>query len=264
MAQDPTGTPDDGVPRFENEEQLKAWLEDKPAAWSRVIAARVSLRVFPLVFTAYDVPDKTLSLDQKKRLLLVCWRAVFISVAACKYPASDMRPAVSATASETSNFAKSIAEKAFNLYFELVVKTVISASALAVITQTVADTDAASAVARCVSTADVSTENFPMEKDADYPIWNSVRADARFLSERGDEKLIDQPLWLEDVRADDDELANLPPWARDPFDQFLMQIWVRESEWRQIVNWYRGILPNASHMPPQSAFGEAAEIEIAT
>jgi hypothetical protein len=65
-------------------EELSEWLEDKPANFAQVIAARVALRVLPYAF-AKGIPD-----DWVKANSLALFRATIISWAARNFPAYDM------------------------------------------------------------------------------------------------------------------------------------------------------------------------------
>jgi hypothetical protein len=51
-----------------------------------------------------------------------------------------------------------------------------------------------------------------------------------------------QPLWLEDVRGDENYRANFPPWARKPFDAFAESELARTTSWGLIADWYRALL----------------------
>jgi hypothetical protein len=73
-------------------EELSEWLEDKPANFAQVIAARVALRVLPYAF-AKDVPQKWV-----KDFTSPLFRASAISWAARNFPAHDMVDAARAAA----------------------------------------------------------------------------------------------------------------------------------------------------------------------
>ncbi|MBL4890504.1 MAG: hypothetical protein JKX91_01490, partial [Rhizobiaceae bacterium] len=61
---------------------------DKPIEWSQVLAARISLRMLPLIIVGFE-KGKPFSEDQLK-WILSSFRATFISWAARRYPAHDM------------------------------------------------------------------------------------------------------------------------------------------------------------------------------
>jgi hypothetical protein len=71
-------------------EELEVWLNDKPADWAQVIAARAALRVLPYAF-AKDVPQNWVK-DFASPLI----RAMAISWAARNFPAHDMGAAARA------------------------------------------------------------------------------------------------------------------------------------------------------------------------
>jgi len=77
--------------QIDSPKELEAWLQDKPADWAQLIAVRSALRVFPLVFSVVGISEDRLPAAQAQGLILSVWRAVFISWAARKYPARDMK-----------------------------------------------------------------------------------------------------------------------------------------------------------------------------
>jgi hypothetical protein len=73
-----------------SEEELRAWLKDKPADWAQVIAARAALRVMPYAFAGSDVGHWVEYLA-----FPLLWK-LFISWSALNFPAHDMVAAIAA------------------------------------------------------------------------------------------------------------------------------------------------------------------------
>jgi hypothetical protein len=104
---------------------------------------------------------------------------------------------------------------------------------------------------------------------ADALIWRSIDADRTWLVgyEREEtnktvgSRLIDEPLWLLDVRGDVRYKANMPIWARRSFDRG--DDLVVDSAWRVWFQWYRSILPNSIGRRPSTYF-DGHDEEIAT
>ncbi len=92
--------------------------------------------------------------------------------------------------------------------------------------------------------------------------WSNVAADRAWLNEHQSQNLIDEPIWLLDVRGDSRFRANLPLWTREPFDMFDRSIASESSAWGLLTSWYRAILPNSISATPKSAFGETVDREI--
>lgn len=252
-------------PEIDSPEALEAWLADKPADWAQVIAVRAALRVFPLVFQVHEDPDQGFDADLKLNLILQVFRASFISRLALIYPRSEIRTAVSAAAkaaaATAANYASAIpfARAAAAAASAARASTRTSAGAVVI-------APAASSV-RAATSASAAAVRAHAGADADDAInWRAVSEDClRLLAEHGaSNSLLDQPLWLSDVRERASYRANFPPWIRQPFDRFAARDEVKSGPWGLIVDWYRAILPNSLNAEPRSLFGETADIAIAT
>lgn len=235
-------------------EELEKFLLEGPRPWAQAVASRTALRVLPLAFTVLDGQGDALHAVEKQNLILQAFRATFVAWAARKYPAQEttVRAAASARAAAAANDAADYAAPA-----------AAAAHAAAAAADAAAVVAAAGATARAAARTAVYAA-----RAADVPgdVWAAISADCARLEtpsgERG--RLIDQPLWLLDVRGDSKYKANLPPWARAPLDGFAGSEMARDTSWKLVVDWYRAILPNR---PPfdrsHSLFDEAASIAIA-
>jgi hypothetical protein len=242
-----------------NAAELGTWLTDKPDAWAPVIATRAALRVLPLAlqdFVSYGVrPDVQ---PQRKQLLLYTFRSAFIAWVAQTYSASDVRLAARAAYESTTDAAEVSVSSIANVSY-----TVASAAgAAAYAVATIADVDSA-AVIVSISSA-VKAVSFAGASNGDVTFWESITEDARWLVRHQSAKLIQQPLWLIDVRGDSNYQVNFPLWARKPFDAFDQSDLVKGSPWIVWTSWYRAILPNGRNVEPRSLFEERADIQIAT
>lgn len=72
--------------KITSREELEAWLQDKPADWAQVIAARAALRVLPYAF-AHDSNDSD---KWMKESAIAFFRAVALPLIAFDFPDRDM------------------------------------------------------------------------------------------------------------------------------------------------------------------------------
>ncbi len=252
-------------PKIDSREALEEWLKDKPTGWAQAIAVRAALRVFPLVFDIHNASGDHLSLTQKKALILWVFRTCFSSRLALKYPNGELRTAAAAASSSSYTAA------AFS--FRKATADGSSYAAYAASYAAAAADDDAAAVADvsvAASKAFAATKAFAARAIATHAngaadVWDGFSLDCHWLQKRrvGDE-LIDQPLWLLDVRRNSSFNANFPPWIREPFDRFTARDEVKNGPWGLIVDWYRAILPNSRAAKPHSLFGQKADLAIAT
>ncbi|WP_417676758.1 hypothetical protein [Roseibium sp.] len=242
------------VPDINSPEDLETWLSDKPVDWVRVVGTRNALRIFPLSFRLLELPVQMLDVELKQNLILQTFRAIFISWAACKYPAYKLkRSAASAAAANTA--ALRAAANAGNVVFLSAAASVANAAyAIA------AETTAAATAAVSVNAANAG---FAADATA-TAIWQAMNEDCVWLEAKpGRRDLIDQPLWFSDVRGDKRFNANFPIWLREPFDAFIKAHWTKSEVRKLISDWYRAILPNGIGVAPHSPFGEKATVAIA-
>ncbi|HEY0833001.1 MAG TPA: S8 family serine peptidase [Azospirillum sp.] len=234
---------------FKDRGDFRRWLEDKPIAWARVIAVRAALRVLPLTGNAGSQRKRDGKANE--RLLLMVFRAGFISYAAGKFPAyAKGYSAAAATAAAAC--ADTFAAAAFAAF---------AAFAAAASAAAAAATDAA------VAAADAAAAATPRPE----AIWKAVSRDAERLmasvgnSEDGRAReLIRQPLWLDKLRRNPRREANLPPWAREAWDQFVESALAKEGGFAPWIAWYEALLSEQDAAQPRDYFGEALTIRIAT
>lgn len=236
--------------QIESPEELEAWLQDKPLEWAQTIAVRCALRVFPLVFSIAD--NRETQSETRQRFILSAWRAIFISWAARKYPAHDMRAAATAAsraaASRTDSAVVTVARAA--AYADRA--AAYAARAATAKNHAAASADTAKA-ARADAYASVASKD---------QIWSAISADCRGLAS-DDRSLIAQSLWLTDAQADDWSEMNAPAWVREALESFERFEIARSGAWGLISAWYRAILPDRMGAKPSSSFDEKADIEIA-
>ncbi|OCW57241.1 hypothetical protein [Hoeflea olei] len=254
-----------GVPEFEEREGLESWLREKPADWAQAIAARSALRAFPLVFEVATFAERRLPMAGKQSLILMSWRATFISWAASKYPDYRMESLASAAANALS--ATAIGDITY-----IAIAKVARASALATTTTTAARAAKAAATAASNTAAAAATTaaltSAAAAASAESAVWAAVNTDAKFL--QGNEKGCNAPsdlmaklLWLEPT-ADKKRPGNYwPLFAREAFDHFSEIDWVKSSAWEMIIAWYLAISPHSRSAQPRTLWGEKADTVIA-
>lgn len=264
-------------PEIDSPEVLEAWLKDKPHGWSQVIAVRAALRVFPLVFRIHEVFGHGFDTGLKQNLILQAFRACFISRVARKHLIREMRiAAAEATRKVASSFinadgmvpfadavgvaSTNLTDDTNSVAFATAVRASFAAAASpAVARPSVAASDAVAAA------ADASADATRGASSSAAIVWRAVSEDSsRLLEHTAIDHLMDQPLWLSDVRAKASYRANFPPWVREPFDRFAARDEVKSGPWQLIVDWYRALLPEPDSAKPGSLFGETADIAIAT
>lgn len=196
-----------------SEIELKNWLDGQPSQWAPIITVRAALRVLPMVFKV-EHPE--------------LWLAVF-------------------RATQAANSSKSGHHAA---------RAVLGASAMpGLILETErarrsAATDAADAVALAAA-GDVTAKAVAhAAAAAEDDLWPSVSADAQWLAEPGRAiqglALARKPLWLNDVRGDPTYKVNMPPWARELWDQWKNSASAREGGFAPWISWYESRLLGTS------------------
>lgn len=241
-----------------DETQLEAWLKKVPREWVRAIGVRIGLRILPLSGTVFlDTPAPTEELFHR---FLTMFRASFVSWATCKYPTHNMSTAADDAARYLEN--KSLTE-------DSAIGSAAVAVAAAAKAASNSDLYAVREAARFSANAIRTATN---DQTALVQFWGSIAEDAKWLARHREDKrpevqaqkLMDQPIWLEDVRGDSKFQANFPIWAREPFDKFVKENLEYSGILNPWVDWYRAILPNSRSASPRSAFGKEADIQIAT
>lgn len=240
--------PDSAISKIDGRAALEAWLKGKPVDWAQAIATRAALRVTPLVFEPVSGADK--SPHFYRRLVLGAFRANFISWAALKYPSDGLRVLAARAA------ARGAARAANNTYATNAAKAAYAAANAAEATY-VTYGNSAPAARAAVNAADAA-------HGARFTVWNAVQADLRWLTAHSGSELIEQPLWLMDVRGDQNYSVNFPPWAQSPQTAFWESDLCQRGPWGIWVQWYLEIIPNGQGKQPKSLFGKRVDIEFAT
>ncbi|NDW06517.1 KAP family P-loop NTPase fold protein [Jiella pacifica] len=229
--------------KITDRKSFELWLEGQPHEVAQVMAVRIALRVMPVVLGLH----KRRSSDEKRpilasRLILITCRCLFISWAARKYPAHEIKgAAAAAAAANVSADAAYAAAAAANA-------AAYAANAAAYAANAAANAAAAAANAAAYAAA---------------AMWESIDADcASLFPGSSSSGLISQPLWLNEVRGQSRFRINIPDWVREPLDAYAPQRSVQQTPWGLWARWYRRLLADA--VPSRSAFGEAADFEIAT
>ena len=253
--------PDIGSP-----DDLEKWLDGREPNWARAIAARAALRVFPLVFTVLDVPDKEYLPLRKQRMVLRVFRAMFIAWAARQHSDRDVASAATAAAHFAEEAFKS-ADGVGAFAASRAARAVAYASAVDAAAARAADyastAAATAATAYAYATADASASAAADDPAATAAraaaadaaataLWDAITEDCRWL-EGNDGALIGQPLWLNPV-AEDPKLPNMPDWARQPLDR--IRLWRTR---RDILRPDRRLVPRhpagMNRMPRPAACG---------
>lgn len=224
------------VSEIQDHDRFKAWLRNKPAEWAQVLAARCALRVAPLAWSVDVLSEDVIEKKYRENLMLMTFRANFISSAAHRYPADDMKGAAAFAVIRAAAFVGA--------------RDAVNAAARAA-ARAVAD-DVADAVAHAADAAANAAV-----------IWEGIRADCAWLEKHSQEKqinaasnvqtLVNQPLWMKLALPD-----TLPNWAKAEFHQFNKSDLAQTTSFGLITDWYRSVLQGKP-----SPFSKEAEIAIA-
>lgn len=258
--------------QIKNRQNLEQWLQDKPERLAQDLTVRTALRILPLVFTIFDIDDGLLSLD-KKQFTLYALRAAFVSWTVSKYPPFDELSVVAQQAGEqvfadaasrAAEAINTVAKALSDARGDKISLAINAAKASAFAAEVNTDVGAGAHAAFACSAAEAAA-NYPSNTGSHASVvWEAISADASWLAKNRGESLIEQPLWLIDVRGNPEFAANFPPWIRGPFDQFDKSALAKGGPWRMWLNWYRAILPNTSNGKPRSVFDENIDFKIAT
>lgn len=229
--------------KLEKLDELRDWLRNYPDDWARTIACRSALRVLPLVGAEIDSDDSPQS--ERSKFVLSCFRANFVTWAAQKYPSAAMalaRPAAAHAAIVTLKAS--------------VITRAADASLQAIAFAANANTESASDAAAHATYYAASAATAPAQ------IWAAATKDAQWLGANPEERLINQPLWLEDVREDVQYKANIPPWVRSAFDRFVNSDSAKQQGFNLWIAWYRGVIPNVAVAGSRDYFGRDLTLRI--
>ncbi|MEL6819706.1 MAG: TIR domain-containing protein [Pseudomonadota bacterium] len=232
-------------------DELETWLDanagDQLAEWSRVVAFRLALRVWPLVLSETLISEVGDVAELKQSIILQSWRAVFLA----STPYLTLNQLVPARASAAANEAKSVAAA---VAARSDPTTFFSARA--------AQAPYAAAAKACSNAAESLLEwrgfasytaraaaAAASAYGAQGLIWRAVSLDCRFLFNSSQVianiALLNTPLWLVDVRENKNYVANIPPWVREPLDTFARN--AQGPEWKLMVEWYRRLIGDTSN-----------------
>ena len=241
-------------PSFKRREDVSDWLQSKPRDWSVALAARAALRALPLVF------GLGVERDNSAPLFLAVFRAssvAWISSRSGDYAESLIATAVvsaqgaAATGDNTTDEAAKGAARAAASAAAARASADASARSDSYTAAAAAAANAADAAATAVRAAAIATDAKGVARAAAYAaasaytdvVWGAITADAVWLaSGRDAAALLDQPLWLIDVREEPRFQVNFPLWAREPFDAFDESDWVAIGPWGVWLAWYRALL----------------------
>lgn len=210
-------------PRFENPEQLGAWLRTREHDVSVALAVRASLRVLPLIFEdAGFLQGEALSVKTALQII----RVNFVNWAAALDPAhaSKLRPADSGVS-------------AFKFIAELVGGTTRWAGEAAVLAANAANAasyvpNAERAIAAAVEAAHRAYPSGGLD------VWDSIGEDANRFHEMKPSELLHQRLWLGHVASASHSLG----WASAQLDRFYYQERVEGGLWGVWLEWYRELM----------------------
>lgn len=220
-------------------QQLENWLADKPRSWTHDLEVRAALRVLPLVLEIFGPSEDQIALRQKKEITLGAFRAALVAWTAQSPVADAAIPTnvISAAAVSAANAITAPLDPsgaAFSVVSAAV--TSVTNAAISISKSSATDTHVANTAAKAAGISSIY--------DGETDIWDSIRADVNWLVNSKDGYLIDQPLWLNDVRRDNRFQVNFPLWARRPLDAFDKSSLVTKGPWGVWLDWYRAILSN--------------------
>lgn len=258
-----------GPAELSDRKSIEEWLKQHEFTYqnSLAIGTRAALRVLPLIFEIFEVPDDRLGPDDKKRAVLACFRAALVAWAAGRNGEKSggaltraALAAVSAVNAISDAFADvhprafSVARAAGGAAATALANPFDSNEPYNVQAQRTGPANFAAATVEYAAKA---------EPNAEQMVWESVRTDARWLEDHPSEALIEQALWLTDVRGSPKFKTNFPIWAREPFDAIEKNpLFASGANWSPWLTWYRAIVSNGRDRSPLNSFGLVKNTEI--
>ncbi len=97
------------VAEIVDRESFEQWLEDRPNELAQILACRIALRVLPLGLIDFQKAVEKSELPQARQFAISIFRCNFISWAARRYPAHDMKAAATAATAATAAAAPTYA-----------------------------------------------------------------------------------------------------------------------------------------------------------
>ncbi|ALG61806.1 MULTISPECIES: hypothetical protein [Citromicrobium] len=190
-----------------SQQELEAWLEDKPREWAQAIALRTVLRVLPVVLDAEFSPKE----EDRRDLVLVCLRATTVSSGDRKMPAYHRLAAAAAAADAAYTAARQAAYSVAARDAASAAAAVAATSYAAIANTSAGPTSAAAAAATAYAASDAAAAAY-----ADTVIWSMIARDCELLA---------------DGEVSSDRLLTLHVWPDAP-------AWFVES-WERGRNWLR-------------------------
>ena len=252
-----------------DQERFAHWLKGQSSEVAQIISLRIALRVFPIFLNySFDLNAERERSVNYRRLLFTTWRDLFLLWAALKY---NRLPKKIADSERNANDGRNINGSLSAATYAAVVRAAIDAAIDATRYASIAgaaptSSDATDAAIYAAEAADAAARA-AARADSEYAgaredIWRAINEDVAWISRTLDFSiLILLPLWIS--QKDDPYISTrTPKWASHPFKfSFIFRRVARDASWGLWNQWYQALLPAADR--PRSAFGEAADIEIA-
>jgi hypothetical protein len=242
-------------------EHFEEWLREKPLRWKHDIEVRAALRVLPLVLEIFRGEGEDIPSEQRKQIVLGTFRAAFVAWTAQSLP----EPAIP----QDRLFAAAVSSA--NLVTDQwepygPASAVAHAANMAVRNAAISISQSLSSegsVANIAAHAAVLASNL-IEKSpsGEIDIWASIDADVKRLWRNETNRLIDQRLWLNEVRREQRFETNFPLWSRLPFDVFDKSTSVSDGNWGVWLAWYRDLLSDTPDQRSQGLFNDKVRLDI--
>lgn len=97
---------------------------------------------------------------------------------------------------------------------------------------------------------------------ASRQVYSSLIDDLEFVRKNRGRNIMDESLWLADVRGNQKYKANFPAWARTKFDKIAQNNDALYQRWHLYVEWYRSLLPNSTTSQVKSLFDKEKSFRI--
>lgn len=239
-----------------NRESYQAWLNTRPIQDAQMIACRVALRVLPLAL-AVTVPARLVSWGPQD-YFLDCFRASFVTWAANKYPSYHVEVAASAAASRLGTRMT----KSTHLTDAIVAAAYAAAADKPSEAAAYAGINPAYYAVTAIGRASAAAAD-AVGISVGSHVWIRARRDAEWLETNRQERLINQPLWLENVREGGPCEIEIPPWARSALDSLASIDIAFSQDFEPWMRWYRAVIPGNNDLLPRDIFGKALTVMIA-
>lgn len=233
--------------RLNNPTELKDWLQDKPAAWSHIIAIRIALRMLPMIGRAMKLEKKPRGNGYRAILVTSVFRACCLSWTVLKFPSRDVIAAAADAAADDGAGAGMGADAAA-IYANTdaaYAAYAAYAAARAAAARAHADADAV----RAVRAADAVGILKQIARDA---AWLEAQGKADNSSHAA--RLAKQPLWDE----------NAPPALQADWQSFKTSPFAADNRYQPWIRWYEAVAPFDPKTTPRDLFSDTLTQRIAT